>query len=95
MSASTGKYITIEEGEDFRSIATKMKSLGSKMNHATARNVTLLGMQKFLGNLARELNCPVDDETCKSLTQQQHIHELIGEILPLICDDMKEAKEKQ
>jgi hypothetical protein len=77
------KYITIEEGEDYRTIATKMTTLGYKMNHATARNILLSGMRKFMLNMSESLGRPLTDEECNTLVMRQDIHEVLGDILPL------------
>jgi len=77
------KYITIEEGEDYRTIATKMTALGYKMNHATARNILLSGMRKFMLNISESLGRPLTDDECSMLVMRQDIHEVLGDILPL------------
>jgi hypothetical protein len=77
------KYITIEEGEDYRTIATKMTTLGYKMNHATARNILLSGMRKFMHNMSESLGKPLTDDECAQLVMRQDIHEVLGDILPL------------
>lgn len=77
------KYITIEEGEDYRTIATKMTTLGYKMNHATARNILLSGMRNFMHNIAEELGQNLSEDECKQLVMRQDIHEVLGDILPL------------
>jgi len=77
------KYITIEEGEDYRTIAGKMTKLGYKMNHATARNILLSGMRKFVMNMAESLGRPLTDDECNMLVMRQDIHEVLGDILPL------------
>ena len=76
------KYITITEGEDYRSIATKMTRLGYKMNHATARNILLAAMKKFMTYISEELGHPLSEEESADLVMRQDIHELLGEILP-------------
>ena len=75
------KYITITEGEDYRTIAGKMTKLGHKMNHATARNILLSGMKKFIKNISEELGHSIDEEEATKLILRQDIHEVIGDIL--------------
>ena len=77
------KYITIEEGEDYRTIATKMTALGYKMNHATARNILLSGMHKFVQSMAESLGRPLTEDECKTLIMRQDIHEVLSDIIPL------------
>ncbi|MDB4337475.1 hypothetical protein OAA09_00495 [bacterium] len=79
-------YATVNElgGLDYRSIAEQMSSDGSKMNHATARNVFVRGMSK----IAREV-CTMYGKDCshKNLKTvaihpgfQSAIAEMISEI---------------
>lgn len=77
------KYITIEEGEDYRTIATKMTTLGYKMNHATARNILLSGMHKFMYHLSETLGNSLTEDECTTLVMRQDLHEILGDILPL------------
>lgn len=77
------KYITISEGEDYRTIAAKMTKLGFKMNHATARNILLSGMRKFIQNISEELGHSLSEDECENLVMRQDIHEILGDILPL------------
>lgn len=81
------KYITITEGEDYRTIAAKMTNLGYKMNHATARNILLSGMRKFMQNISEELGHPLSEEQALDLVMRQDIHEVLGDILPLCAKE--------
>jgi len=84
------KYITITEGEDYRTIAAKMTDLGYKMNHATARNILLSGMKKFIRSVSSELGHPIDEDEALSLIMRQDIHEVIGDILTLSIQEEDE-----
>lgn len=84
------RYITITEGEDYRTIATKMTSLGYKMNHATARNILLSGMRAFVENIAKELGSSMSEVESKRLVMRQDIHEVIGDVLTLCLKEQKE-----
>lgn len=86
------KYITITEGEDYRSIAAKMTELGYKMNHATARNILLNGMKKFIKGISEELGNPIDMEQAHNLIMRQDIHETIGDILVLCAEEDKKCQ---
>lgn len=77
------KYITITEGEDYRTIANKMTNLGHKMNHATARNILLCSMKKIIKNISEELGHNLDESEATDLILRQDIHEIIGDILTL------------
>lgn len=83
------KYITITEGEDYRTIAAKMTKMGFKMNHATARNILLAGMKKFVKGVSDELGYPMDAEKTENLIMRQDIHEVIGDILALCTEEEK------
>lgn len=83
------KYITITEGEDYRTIASKMTNMGFKMNHATARNILLSGMRKFVKGISTELGHSLDDEQAEMLIMRQDIHEVIGDILALCTEEEK------
>jgi hypothetical protein len=83
----SSRYITITEGEDYRTIAAKMTELGYKMNHATARNILLSGMRKFITGIANELDHPLDEIQAESLIMRQDIHEVIGDILALCKEE--------
>jgi hypothetical protein len=85
------RYITITEGEDYRTIAAKMTALGYKMNHATARNILLSGMKKFMSGIAKDLGHPLDDVEVKNLIMRQDIHEIIGDILAL-CKEEEQSQ---
>jgi hypothetical protein len=49
------KYITLENGEDFRTIAKIMSQHDFKMNHATARNQLIFAMQKLINDTASNI----------------------------------------
>jgi hypothetical protein len=84
------KYITIEEGEDYRTIASKMTSLGYKMNHATARNILLSGMRNFMQNMSEEVDNFLTEDQVEELVMRQDIHEILGDILPLCVNEEKQ-----
>lgn len=83
----SSRYITITEGEDFRTIATKMTNMGYKMNHATARNILLAGMKKFVSGISEQLGQPLSEEQTVGLIMRQDIHEVIGDILALCIEE--------
>ena len=84
------KYITIEEGEDYRTIADKMTKLGYKMNHATARNILLSSLRQFIQNMSSEVGKTLTDDEVEMLVMRQDIHEVIGDILPLCLKEEKQ-----
>lgn len=80
------KYITLEEGLDFRSIAKVMTQHGFRMNHATARNQLIVAMEKLLQNIAGEIQGKQKDTVApnlESLLKDANIHEYLSDILYL------------
>jgi hypothetical protein len=49
------KYVTLEEGEDFRTIAKIMTEHGFVMNHATARNQLITSLEKLLMDFSERI----------------------------------------
>ena len=49
------KYVTLEEGEDFRTIAKIMTDNGFIMNHATARNQLITSLEKLLMDFSERI----------------------------------------
>lgn len=89
------KYITLDEGVDFRTIANKMTKMGFKMNHATARNVLLAGMEKFLQNLGQEFDCNLDKERIKELCKSQDTHNVLADVLELCAERQRKQQRQQ
>lgn len=83
------KYITISEGEDYRTIAAKMTNMGYKMNHATARNILLSGMKRFIKGISEQVGQSLDEQQMDDLIMRQDIHEVIGDILALCVEEEK------
>lgn len=78
------KYVTLESGVDFRTIAKIMTANGYKMNHATARNQLILAMQNLLTNVATQVKGPkMKAAEVDSLLKDQTIHDHLGDILYL------------
>lgn len=78
------KYVTLESGVDYRSIAKIMTKYGYKMNHATARNQLILAMQNLLTNVASQVKGPkMKASEVDSLLKDQTIHDHLGDILYL------------
>lgn len=77
------KYITLEEGADFRQIANLMSAANYKMNHATARNQLMLAMENLLTDIGRQLNVRLNKEQINEMLRNQHIHNALADILYL------------
>lgn len=81
------KYITLEEGLDFRTIAKVMTKNGYVMNHATARNQLIMAMEKLLGHIATEVSGATaqkgspPNQNLQELLKDPNIHEYLSDIL--------------
>ena len=52
MTVEKMKYVTLEEGTDFRKIAQIMTEAGYQMNHATARNVLMTSLTNLFRHVS-------------------------------------------
>lgn len=78
------KYVTLQDGQDFRTIARIMSNNNYRMNHATARNQLILAMQNLLTYVAGQVKGPKMKATdVDSLLKDQSIHNQLGDILYL------------
>lgn len=77
------KYVTIEEGQDFRTIAKTMTKHGYKMNHATARNVLISAIKKLLNYSAERIGVKISETDMKKLIKDQTIHTALADVLYL------------
>jgi len=75
------KYVTIDDGIDFRSIAAMMTDAGYRMNHATARNITVAALKKFAEELNEELGSDMDSEKLKEMLKDQELHTAMSDVL--------------
>lgn len=78
------KYVTLESGMDFRTIARIMTKNGWRMNHATARNQLILAMHNLLVHVAQQVKGPkMKPSEVESLLKDQTIHDHLNDILYL------------
>ena len=81
-NSRNAKYLTIEDGVDFRTISKVMTDLGFKMNHATARNKASTAIEKLLGSILEDVKTSktntVDVEV---LLKDKNVYSALGEIL--------------
>lgn len=82
------KYITLENGVDFRSIAKIMTANSFRMNHATARNQLIIAMEKLLTHVASEINGHKSKNAGSAITidldallKDSNVHEYLSDIL--------------
>lgn len=75
------KYVTVQEGTDFRTIAKIMTAKGYKMNHATARNVLISAIKKILAHSADEVGVKISTEQMNALVKDQGLHSALADVL--------------
>lgn len=82
-NSSQRKYITLTEGQDFRSISRVMTNNSYKMNHATARNQITQAIHSLLMEFAKEAKGTKvkSSDIDNILNKQKDIYEAIGEVL--------------
>lgn len=91
------KYITLEEGVDFRTIAKIMTANGFRMNHATARNQLIVAMEKLLTGIAAEIQGKQKADTVNldldGLLKDANIHEYLSDILYLAHKEQENGQD--
>lgn len=75
------KYITVENGKDYRQIAKIMTENGYSINHATARNIVMSGLFTFIKNLTKEFGLHLSDKEVQALCEDSEIQNLLPELL--------------
>lgn len=83
MANKQKKYVTVEEGTDFRTIAKIMTNNGYKMNHATARNVLISAIKKLLNYSADRVGVKIPESEMKALIKDQSVHTALADVLYL------------
>lgn len=86
------KYITLEDGCDFRRIAQLMSEAGWEMNHATARNVLMSATSKLVKSVAGEVGAKLTEEELYSILKNQITHDSLQEILYQAYKELKEEE---
>ena len=89
MASKSKKYVTVEEGTDFRTIAKIMTNNGYKMNHATARNVLISAIKKLLHYSADRVGVKIPDSDMKTLIKDQTVHTALADVLYLAQKEKK------
>lgn len=83
-SEKGNKYIVIEKGIDFRTVASLMSNLGFEMNHATARNNFSSAMKSLIENIVAEIKATdegVSTEDVELILKNQQVYNAFPEIL--------------
>lgn len=92
----SNKYITLNEGADFRSIAKIMSEKNFVMNHATARNILISALKLLLQDLSGQLNLKISKSKLEKMLHSQELHDALSEILPEAYREfLKEEEEEQ
>ncbi len=90
------KYVTLESGIDFRTIAKIMTENGFKMNHATARNQLILAIQHLLLQVASKVKGPrMKMSEVEVLLKDQEIHDHLGDILYMAFQNLENQEEEE
>ena len=89
---AVAKYVTLEEGTDFRRIAEIMSAAGYQMNHATARNVLMNSLGRLVKNVSEELGATITEEQIKRTLKDQQVHEALSDVLFEIHNQIKKEK---
>ena len=72
---------SFQGGEDYRTIAEKLTANGSKMNHATARNVFLSALCKIAKSVHSLHDLPVGEEQLRKTAKDPRFQSGVAEIL--------------
>jgi len=86
------KYVTLEQGIDFRKIAQIMTDAGFQMNHATARNVLMLSLGNLVRFVSEELGTNLTEEQVKGILKDQKVHEALSDVLFAAHKQMQEEQ---
>lgn len=86
------KYITINEGMDYRRIAKVMTQNNHKMNHATARNQLISAVEELLTSTASDLGMSLSADEISSLAKNQEIHEALQDVIYLAYEQSKKTQ---
>ena len=75
---------SFDGGHDYRTIAEKMTSSGSKMNHATARNIFISALCKIAKPIHDMHGISLSDECLKKTARDPRFQSGVAEILSSI-----------
>lgn len=83
------KYVTLDDGMDFRTIAKIATAKGYPMNHATARNVLFSAMEKYVVAFAEAVGNPIDPEVAEELLKHKEVQDLFSDILHTVTHETR------
>ncbi len=81
MNMEKMKYVTLEEGIDFRKIAKIMSDSGYQMNHATARNVLMSSLSNLFKHVSHQMGVDMTENQIKNFLKDQKVHEALSDVL--------------
>lgn len=89
------KYITLDEQDcmDYRTMAKTMTKIGYDMNHATARNLCILGIKSILKQISIDLNLDFSKQKMSDAIKSQFVHDQLADILYVAYNDLKKSGE--
>lgn len=78
---TTQKYVTLEEGMDYRTISTLMTEAGWKMNHATVRDIFMSAMSKLIKEIAPRVDVELTEDELYDVIKSNSTHRALQDIL--------------
>ena len=81
---------SFDGGHDYRTIAEKMTQSGSKMNHATARNIFISALCKIAKPIHDMHGISLSDDSLKQTARDPRFQSGVAEILGSIGDIRKQ-----
>jgi len=66
---------------DYRKIAASMTARGYPLNHSSARNYVLRGMNKITDRLIQEDILPIKQSKCELVSRSASFQDCVGELL--------------
>ena len=76
--------VTIDEGINYREIASTMTEIGYKMNHSSARNYVLRVMKKFADAIVENWDLEVSEHKIEKVVKSPKFQQAICDILHAI-----------
>lgn len=76
--------VTIDEGINYREIASTMTEIGYKMNHSSARNYVLRVMKKFADAIVENWDLEVSEHKIEKVVKSPKFQQAICDILQSI-----------
>lgn len=81
------KYVTLEEGMDYRTISNLMTEAGWKMNHATVRDIFMSAMSKIVKDVIVRLDIQLSEDELYDVLKSNSMHRALQDILEELYDE--------